>query len=156
MIVQYQQQEFARLNLTPYPAKMESNIRTVDETAPVKMLQPMNPVLSYPNKITDRDFDNWVQERNLYIFDGVGRQIPRRCSKPTTRAEKESLGGMLYAEIGKGRYVYVVFVVPPIAGRQSRRISHFRESAEPAESGQEIERAQSPVCLGACSQERVR
>ncbi|MBK8149939.1 MAG: PIG-L family deacetylase [Acidobacteria bacterium] len=108
MIVQYQQQEFARLNLTPSPAKMESNIRTVDETAPVKILQPMNPVLSYPNKITDRDFDNWVQERNLYTLTAWDDKFTPLL-ETHDEGEKESLGGMLYAEIGKGRYVYTSY-----------------------------------------------
>ncbi len=108
MIVQYQQQEFARLNLPPYPAKMDGNIRTVDETAPVKILQPMNPVLSFPNKITDRDFDNWVQERNLYTLTSWDEKYTPLL-ETHDGGEKESLGGMLYAEIGKGKYVYTAY-----------------------------------------------
>jgi len=105
MIVQYQQQEFANMNLTPLPAKMEGNIRTVDETAPVKILQPANPVFSFPNKITERDFDNWVQERNLYTLTSWDEKfVP--LLETHDEGEKESLGGMLYLPFGKGKYVY--------------------------------------------------
>ncbi len=108
MIVQYQQQEFARMNLPPLPAKMEGNIRTVDETAPVKILQPNNPVMSFPNKIGDGDFANWVQERNLYTLTSWDpAYVP--LLETHDPGEKESLGGMLYLELGKGKYVYTAY-----------------------------------------------
>ncbi|MEJ7701030.1 MAG: hypothetical protein WKF71_15500 [Pyrinomonadaceae bacterium] len=77
MIVQYQQQEYIREKLMPYPAEMSSvvngvqrisNVRVVDENAPVKILVPNHSVFNYPNKIIASDWDNWVQERNLYSF----------------------------------------------------------------------------------------
>jgi Uncharacterized proteins, LmbE homologs len=68
LIVQYQQPEFTRLGLLPYPAKMDTNIRVVDENAPVKILQPLHPVFNFPNKISDADWKNWVQERDLYCL----------------------------------------------------------------------------------------
>ncbi len=108
MIVQYQQQEYARMNLPPLPAKMEGNIRTVDETAPVKILQPANPVMSFPNRIGDADFANWVQERNLYTLTSWDpAYVPLLESHDS--GEKESLGGMLYLELGKGKYVYTAY-----------------------------------------------
>jgi LmbE family N-acetylglucosaminyl deacetylase len=108
MIVQYQQQEYVRLNLPPLPAKMDSNIRTVDETATVRILEPANPVMSFPNRITDRDFDNWVQERNLYTLTSWDdKYLP--LLETHDEGEKESLGGMLYLELGKGRYVYSAY-----------------------------------------------
>jgi LmbE family N-acetylglucosaminyl deacetylase len=107
-IVLYQQQEFARLNLPPYPAKMDGNIRTVDETAPVKILQPTNPIFNFPNKITDADFANWVQERNLYTLTSWDdKYIP--LLETHDEGENESKGGMLYTEIGKGKYVYTSY-----------------------------------------------
>jgi LmbE family N-acetylglucosaminyl deacetylase len=108
LIVQYQQQEFARLNLPPYPAKMDGNIRTVDENAPVKILQPTNPIFNVPNKITDKDFENWVQERNLYTLTSWDEKyIP--LLETHDEGENESKGGMLYAEIGKGKYIYTAY-----------------------------------------------
>lgn len=108
LIVQYQQNEYIRQNLQPLPAKMDSNIRTVDENAPVKILQPANPVFNFPNKISDADFTNWVQERNLYTFTEFdSNYIP--LLETHDEGEPESKGGMLYAEIGKGKYIYTAY-----------------------------------------------
>jgi hypothetical protein len=108
MIVQYQQQEFTRLNLTPYPAKMDTNIRVVDENAPVKILQPKHPVFNFPNKIGDGDWLNWVQERDLYcLTDFDAKYTPLLESHD--EGEKDSTGGMVYAEVGKGKYIYTSY-----------------------------------------------
>ena len=108
MIVQYQQQEFTRLNLTPYPAKMDTNIRVVDENAPVKILQPKHPVFNFPNKIGDADWLNWVQERDLYTLTEFDpRYTPLLESHD--EGEKDSTGGMVYAEVGKGKYIYTAY-----------------------------------------------
>lgn len=105
LIVQYQQQDYARRNMPPFPAKMDSNIRTVDETAPVKILAPNNPVFNFPNKITEKDFENWVQERNLYSWtDFDSKYVP--LLETHDEGEPESKGGMMYAEVGKGKYIY--------------------------------------------------
>lgn len=105
LITQYQQQEYVRYGLPPLPAKMDGNIRTVDENAPVKILQPTNPVFNSPNKITDKDFENWVQERNLYTLTSWDEKyVP--LLETHDEGEPESKGGMLYAEIGKGKFVY--------------------------------------------------
>ena len=37
--------------------------RVVDEQAPVKLLDPANPLFTWPNKITAADFDGWFEER---------------------------------------------------------------------------------------------
>jgi hypothetical protein len=114
LIVQYQQQEYVRNNLPPFPAKMDmvingtqriSNVRVVDENAPVKILQPGNPVFTFPNKITDADFAGWVQERNLYNFSEFDAKYTPLLESHD-EGEPENGGGMVYVEIGKGKYVY--------------------------------------------------
>jgi hypothetical protein len=108
LIVQYQQNDFIQKNLPLLPAKMDSSIRTVEENAPVKILQPTNPVFNFPNKITDADFANWVQERDLYTFTSFDEKyIP--LLETHDEGEPESKGGMLYAEIGKGKYIYTAY-----------------------------------------------
>lgn len=114
MIVQYQQHEFVRENMLPFPAKMEgvvrgnqriSNLRTVDENAPVTILQPRHPIFNYPNKIGKADFDNWVQERHLYsLSDLSDKWTPLLESHD--EGEEDITGGMVYAKIGRGHYVY--------------------------------------------------
>ncbi len=108
LIVQYQQQEYVRLNLPPYPAKMSANTRTVDENAPVKILEPNHPIFNFPNKISDADFANWVQERNLYTLTEFDKQYTPLL-ETLDEGEPESKGGMLYANVGKGKFVYTAY-----------------------------------------------
>lgn len=108
LIVQYQQYEYVRANLPPFPAKMDSNIRTVDENAPVKILAPEHPVFNFPNKIREKDFDGWVQERNLYTFTSFDEKYTPLLETHDA-GEAESKGGMVYAEVGKGKYVYTAY-----------------------------------------------
>jgi LmbE family N-acetylglucosaminyl deacetylase len=114
MIVQYQQQEYIREKLMPYPAEMSSvvngvqrisNVRVVDENAPVKILVPNHSVFNYPNKIIASDWDNWVQERNLYSFSTFDPQYTALLESHD-EGEPEGKGAMVYAKLGKGHYVY--------------------------------------------------
>ena len=111
LIVQYQQTDYAARALPPYPAappKGAVNSRVTDETAPVTILAPGHPVFTFPNRITAADFDGWVQERNLYAFSFVD---PRYTALLETAdaGEPNQRGGEVYAEVGKGRYVYTAF-----------------------------------------------
>lgn len=117
MIVQYQQSEYIQNNLEPFPAKMESvvngtqrvsNLRVTDENAAVKVLVPGNPIFNFPNKIGAGDWDNWIQERNLYCFTEFD---PRYTALLESHDEGEGAnnGGMMYANIGKGKYVYTAY-----------------------------------------------
>lgn len=114
LIVQYQQQEYITQNLAPFPAKMDavingtqrvSNVRVTDENAPVKILEPAHPVFNFPNKITSADFENWIQERNLYSFSTFDPQY-KPLLESHDEGEPDGNGGMVYARIGKGNYVY--------------------------------------------------
>lgn len=114
MIVQYQQQEFIRENMLPFPARMDavingtqrlSNLRTVDENAPVKILAAGHPVLTYPNRIGASDFDNWVQERHLYSLSQLDKAWTPLLESHD-EGEPEIPGGLVYARLGKGHYVY--------------------------------------------------
>ena len=108
LIVQYQQGEYVDQNLPPYPAESDRNSRVSDETAPVRILQPNHPVFMFPNRITADDFAGWVQERNLYALTGFDRRYTPllESADPDEPAQR---GGQLYAEIGKGRYVYTAY-----------------------------------------------
>jgi hypothetical protein len=103
-IVQYQRPDYE--TFLPFPARM--NARVADENAPVTILEPAHPAFNFPNKITNEDFKNWVQERNLYSFSAFDSNY-----KPLLEArdagEAENKGGLMIAEIGGGRYVYVSY-----------------------------------------------
>ena len=114
LIVQYQQSEYVAQNLPPYPAKMDiqingtqriSNVRVTDENAPVTILEPTNPVFNFPNNITADDWKNWVQERNLYNFTTLDPQYTPLLESHD-EGDPESKGGLVYAKVGKGVYIY--------------------------------------------------
>ena len=114
MIVQYQQQEFIRENLAPFPVKMEAfvngqqrigNIRVVDENAPVTILVPNHVTMNVPNRIGVSDWDNWVQERNLYSLSGLDPQYTALLST-ADEGEPPVTGALVHVKLGKGHWVY--------------------------------------------------
>jgi LmbE family N-acetylglucosaminyl deacetylase len=108
LIVQYQRTDYVRNNLPPFPATSPDNSRVTDETAPVKILAPTHPVFTFPNTITEDDFNGWVQERNLYAFNAYDpRYTP--LLETADPGEAPQLGGQLYAEVGKGHYIYTAY-----------------------------------------------
>ena len=79
-----------------------------DETAKVTILEPNHPRFNFPNKITERDFEGWVQERGAYF---LGDWDPKfkplmACHDP---GEPDLQGGEVIAEYGKGLYVYTAY-----------------------------------------------
>ena len=91
-------------NIGPYPFKL-SNERVTVEEAPITFLSPDHPLLNAPNKITQDDFRNWVQERGLYFSNEWDSkyETPIACNDPQESAKK---GGLLYARYGKGIFLY--------------------------------------------------
>jgi hypothetical protein len=108
LIVQYQQGDYTARGLAPYPAAAPTNIRVTDENAAVKILAPNHPVFTFPNRITQADFNGWVQERDLYEFNTFDpRYVP--LLESTDPGEPPHNGGEVYADVGKGRYVYTAY-----------------------------------------------
>ncbi len=103
LLVQYQRPEYAQRKLTPFPTQMGS--RVVDENAKITMLDPAHPVFNFPNKIVDADFAGWVQERNLYNFTNFDPAY-KSLLEAHDAGEAEDKGGLVIAEIGKGKYIY--------------------------------------------------
>src|SRR5690606_26756251 len=67
LITQYNtHQPLVDKEFAPYPFKI-SRDRVTDETAEVSILAAKDPLLSQPNTILSRDFENWVQEFGLYF-----------------------------------------------------------------------------------------
>ncbi len=106
MIVQYQKWAYQRLNLAPFP--FSYNARVAEEDAKITILEPNHPVFNFPNKITQDDFLDWVQERNLYAFRTFDERYTPLLEAHDT-GEPDNKGGMVYAEIGKGKYMYVSY-----------------------------------------------
>ncbi|HVF30314.1 MAG TPA: PIG-L family deacetylase [Pyrinomonadaceae bacterium] len=104
MVVQYQlPPTYSQINMLPFPAQMGP--RVADENAPVTILDPSHLLMSYPNKLTAADFEGWVQERNLYNFSTMDPQYTGLLESHDT-GEAENKGGLVVANLGKGRFVY--------------------------------------------------
>lgn len=90
--------------IAPYDLHI-SRDRVTDEKATVTFVDPENPVLNVPNKITSADFDGWVQERGLYFPDRWDEHFKAifECHDPN---EKPTRGALLVAQFGKGHFVY--------------------------------------------------
>jgi len=106
LLVQYNSglADFNAGHFTPYPAQLSRERVTVEE-APVRILAPEDSMLRFPNQISERDFEGWVQERGLYFMDQWdGHFQPLlSCSDP---GEPPREGGLLRARYGKGTYLY--------------------------------------------------
>ena len=106
LVVQYETSpgDFNSGNYTPYSAVL-SRARVSVEEAPVEILAPDDPIFHYPNEITQKDFDGWVQERGLYFMDKWGDHFkPLLASNDP--GEQPQKGGLLRAQFGKGTYIY--------------------------------------------------
>jgi LmbE family N-acetylglucosaminyl deacetylase len=105
LVVQYNNNNgLVTANIGPYPFK-PVNKRVTDETAKVTFLEPNNPVLNYPNKINDADFDNWIQERGLYFVSDIDPHYQAIFSM-NDPGEAPNNGSLIVTDYGKGRFVY--------------------------------------------------
>jgi LmbE family N-acetylglucosaminyl deacetylase len=109
LIVQYNQSTglFNEGHYTPYPAT-EANLRVSVEEQPVEILAPEEQIFNWPNKITQKDFDGWVQERGLYFMSQWDAQFKPLlvCNDPGEPPQK---GGLLLAHYGKGIYIFSAY-----------------------------------------------
>lgn len=91
-------------DIGPYPFKI-SRDRVTDEGAKVRFLMPEDALLNVPNKITDKDFDGWVQERGLYFVSDVDSNY-RKIFSMHDKDEQPLDGALIACDYGKGRFVY--------------------------------------------------
>ena len=107
LIVEYQSSTFP----APLPLSMKGAAeRVVDEQTPVKLLDPANPLLTWPNKITEADFDGWFEERGHGFLDSwdPGYTALTETADP---GQDQQRGGLLAAHRGKGVYIYVAYAL---------------------------------------------
>jgi hypothetical protein len=105
LLVQYNVNSPLKIdNLGPYPFRL-SRDRVTEEDAKITLLAPDNPVFNYPNKITEKDFDGWIQERGLYFVTDVDQHYTPLISIHDA-AEPANSGSLIVTNFGKGKYVY--------------------------------------------------
>jgi hypothetical protein len=88
----------------PYELKI-SRDRVTEEDAAVKILNPDHPLMNFPNKITNKDFDGWIQERGLY-FPNEWDDEYETLIEMNDFNESPRQGALLYAEYGDGIFIY--------------------------------------------------
>ncbi|PHI20327.1 LmbE family protein [Lewinellaceae bacterium SD302] len=107
VVVQYNTNRRLKIDMTelgPYPLQLSRDRVTVEE-AEVRLLAPDHPALNYPNKITTRDFDGWVQERGLYFPNNWSDEYTALLSS-NDPGEPARDGGLLVTQHGEGWFVY--------------------------------------------------
>jgi hypothetical protein len=106
LVVQYQQYPWVDGGFAPLPIEIaRPHDRITDETSPVSLLDPADPVFTTPNRIGPADFDGWVQERALYLAHtwDPGYRALLAMKDPD---QPEQRGALLVAPLGRGTYVY--------------------------------------------------
>lgn len=90
--------------IAPYSLTL-SNDRVTDENADVTLLAKNHSLLNYPNTITSKDFDGWIQERGLYFPDSWSKEFMPILGM-NDEGETSKTGSLLVASYGKGNYIY--------------------------------------------------
>ena len=108
LVVQYNVASSALADrIGPYPLTIGRDRVTV-ESAPVTFPVPGHPLLTFPNRISSKDFEGWVQERGLYFASSWDERYEAILSSHDP-GEPDRKGGLLYAPYGKGAFIYAAY-----------------------------------------------
>lgn len=113
LIVQYLKSNtvgLQKVKVGPYGLTVNAQSRVTEENAVVNFLESKHPVLNYPNKITNQDFENWVQERSTYQAIQLDKNYTPILSMNDV-GEQPSNGSLVIAKYGKGNFVYSSLVL---------------------------------------------
>ena len=114
LIVQYAKSNLVgtkNIKIGPYPFIVNSLSRVTEEDAAVHFLLPNNPLLNYPNKITDKDFEGWTQERSTYQAEQIDAHYESILGMKDSGDKLEGNGSLITTTYGKGRFTYVSLVL---------------------------------------------
>jgi len=76
-----------------------------DEKSVVTILDPKNLLFTWPNKITSKDFDGWIEERGSKFLVSWDKEYEPLLETHDAEQDPQK-GGLLYARYGKGAYIY--------------------------------------------------
>ena len=108
LVVQYNTNSFAgpvKSRIGPVPFTI-SRSRTTDENCAVRYVDPADPLLNNPNRITAADFEGWVQERGIYYADMPANGFRAVLAMRDPGEAEDQLGSLVVANHGKGRFIY--------------------------------------------------
>ena len=105
LLVQYNTSRRQKVaQVAPYPLKL-SRDRVTDENATVTILDKKHEVMNSPNRITEEDFEGWVQERGLYFPNEWSQEFTPLLAM-NDKGEPVKKGSLLIAKYGKGNFIY--------------------------------------------------
>ncbi|UMB60682.1 PIG-L family deacetylase [Lutibacter sp. A80] len=105
LIVQYNTNRGLKVaKVAPYPLTL-SRDRVTDENSEVRILNTNHELLNYPNKISNKDFNGWVQERGLYFPNEWDSNFEAILSM-NDKNETSKNGSLLVAKYGEGNFIY--------------------------------------------------
>jgi LmbE family N-acetylglucosaminyl deacetylase len=92
----------------PYPFTIARD-RVTNEKADVTFSNAKHSALNFPNVITQKDFDGWIQERGIYFATEIDKQYETVFTMNDPN-EKPSEGSLIIGKYGKGNFVYTGLV----------------------------------------------
>lgn len=105
LVVQYNtSRDLLTEKIAPFDLQL-SRERVTNENSEVKFLNENHPILNSPNKISQKDFTGWVQERGLYFPEKWAKEFMPLLSIHD-KGEPALNGSLIVAQYGKGNYVY--------------------------------------------------
>ena len=111
LVVLYQTQEFVPSAMAPYSASLPRGAEEVsEEDAPVELLVPDHPLLTTPNRISDTDFDGWLEQRGSKFFTEWDPAYTALVETHDT-GQPPQMGVWLTADVGAGRYSYLALAL---------------------------------------------
>lgn len=94
--------------LSPYPLNITSE-RVTEEDAEVNVLKPDHDFFNKPNPVIPSDFNNWIQERNIYLpSDDTALTSSKYTKLLAMQDENDPVPStsLLWTDFGKGTYTY--------------------------------------------------
>ncbi len=90
--------------IAPYKLKL-SRDRVTDESSEVDIIAKDHSLVNFPNLITKKDFEGWVQERGLYFPNEWSQEFTPILSMKD-QGENAKMGSLVVAPYGEGHYIY--------------------------------------------------
>lgn len=112
LVVQYNTNSFigpVKSRMGPVNFNISRN-RVTDENSAVQFLEPADPILNWPNKISQADFEGWIQERGVYFAEIPGQGVKAILGMRDAGEPEDQKGSLIVSQLGKGRFIYTGLV----------------------------------------------
>ena len=111
LVILYQTQEFVPEEMAPYPASLPRGAEEVsEEDAAVRLLQPAHPFMTTPNRITEADFNGWIEQRgSKFLTEWDPAYTPLVETHDQEQDPQEGI--WLTARVGEGHYTYLALAL---------------------------------------------